>query len=159
MATIEELKKQLEEIKAKASLPAMGSEELERAALRAEITKAKAKLEANLRQAREMREDEIFEELTAKHADAVIHRIDTESGGMIVMRTPSIAKSRHFQQIALKGKLSVDTIEDFVKPCILHPLDEELEARLEAFPLLAATLCAIAQEVGSDEAKRREKKS
>ncbi len=160
--TTEELRQQLEALKAKAALPALSAEDEERAALRAELAQAKAKIEANEKKAREAKEDDIFERLEAKYSGTELHRIDAE-GGMIVLRSPSVAKSRHFQQVALKSKLSPDAIEDFVKPCVVCPCNEEtlapdldaLEVRLEKHTLLAATLCQFAQEIGSAEAKRR----
>lgn len=155
MKSIEELKAELEQMKTKSAIPALTAEEEERAAVRAQLAQAKAKILASEKRARDMRDDETFADLEVKHAGADLHRIDTELGGMIVMRTPSVAKSRHFQQVALKGKLGPDAIEDFVKPCIVYPTSDELEERLEKFPLLAATLCQFAQELGSDEAKRR----
>lgn len=155
--TADEMRKELEELKAKAALPSMSDEEKERAKLRAELAQTKARIQAKEDEARAAKEDELFEEIEAKHEGEVLHRIDTNSG-MIVMRTPSVAKSRVFQQVALKSKLSPDAIEDFVKPCVVYPDAEELEERLEKHTLLAATLCQFAQEVGSDEAKRREKK-
>lgn len=155
MKSIEDLRAELEELKARSAVPALTDEEEERAALRSEMAKAQAKIDAAAKRARDARDDETFAELEAKHAGVDLHRIDTEHGGMIVMRTPSVAKSRHFQQIALKGKLALDAIEDFVKPCVVHPAPDELEERLDKFPLLAATLCQFAQELGSDDAKRR----
>jgi hypothetical protein len=152
--TLEEMRKELEGLKAKAAMPALSAEEEEMAQLREERAKLKARIEAQEKAARETREDGIFEELEAKHTGETLHRIDA-TGGMIVMRSPSVAKSRHFQSVALKGKLSADALEDFVKPCILHPAADELEARIEKAPMLVPTLVSFAQEIGSEEAKRR----
>jgi len=156
--SLDDIRKQLEELRARAALPALSAEEQERASAREELAKLKGRIEVRERQAREAREDDLFEELEGKHAGETLHRIDAV-GGMIVMRAPSYAKSRVFQQVALKGKLGPDAIEEFVKPCVVYPDAEELEERLETSALLGATLCQIAQEIGSDEAKRHEKKS
>jgi regulator of replication initiation timing len=155
--TLEEMRKELEGLKAKAALPSMSDEERERAKLRSELAQAKARLAAKEAEARAAKEDELFEEIEGKHPGESLHRIDTDSG-MIVMRAPTYAKSRVFQQVALRGKLGPDAIEDFVKPCVVYPEGDELEERLEKHALLAAQLCQFAQEIGSDEAKRRQGK-
>lgn len=154
MKSTEELRAELEQLKQKSALPALTADEEERAKLIAERATLKRKAEAKEMEAREARNDEIFMELESKH-EVELHRIDTGSGDLIVMKAPTIAKSRQFQQVALKGKLSVDSLDEFVKPCIVYPTSDELERRLEKYPLLAATLCQFAQELGSDEAKRR----
>jgi hypothetical protein len=156
VSTKEDLEKTLDQLKARAALPALSPEDEELARIRAEIAKHKAKVDANEKRARQAREDAIFEDLETKHAGTDLERVDTE-GGMIVMRPPSIAKARHFQQIALKGKLGVDAIEDFVKPTVVYPDEETLEGMLERYPLLTPTLCSFAQEMGSAAAARRGK--
>lgn len=155
--TTDEMRKAIEELKAKALLPTMTEEEKERAKLRGELAQAKARVAANEAEARTAREDEIFEELEEKYPNESLHRIDAESG-MVVMRAPTYAKSRVFQSVALKGKLSADAIEEFVKPCVVYPDGESLQERLQRHTLLGAALCNFIQEIGSDEAKRREKK-
>ena len=161
MQSLEDLQNKLNEAKAKAALPVMSDEDEKRAALRSELAKAEARIAANEKRAREAREDDLFADLEIAHAskfpDEKLHRIDTEAG-MIVMRPPSISKGRAFQQVALKGKLGVDQITDFVTPCVVYPDPEALEGMLEKYSLLSATLCQFAQEVGSGEAKRREGK-
>jgi hypothetical protein len=162
--TIEELRRELEELKAR-PIAEPTKEEEERARLRADIAKAKAKAKDAERRQQELHDDELFERLEAKYG-VELHRIDTV-GRMVVMRAPSVAKARHLQQLVLKGKLSVDAITDFVGPCVVCPCDEEtlepdgdaFEAMLEEHTLLSATLCSMAQEIGSADAKRREKKS
>jgi hypothetical protein len=156
--TDEDLDKRLEALKVKASIPALSEADAARARKRAEIRELEAKIKRKEKEARDAREDELFEQLEAKHAGQSLHRIDTEEG-MVVLRTPPIPKTRHFQSIALKGKLSPDAIDDFVRPCIVFPDADALEAMLERYTLLAATLCQFAQEVGSAEAERRGKKS
>src|SRR5580692_1233565 len=99
MKSIEEMQKELAELRAKAALPALSPEEQERAKLREERAKLVARIEARETEAREAREGDLFEELEAKYASEKLHRIDA-AGGMIVMRTPSVAKGRHFQQVA-----------------------------------------------------------
>ena len=156
--TIDDLRKQLEGLKAKAALPALSADEEERAKLRSDIAKHKAKIAENEAKAREVQEDDIFDALITKHADVDLTRVDSEAG-MIVLRPPSVAKSRHFQQIATKGKLGPDAYEDYVKPCVVHPDEETLEGWTEKYTMLIPTLCGIVTEVGSAGAKAREKKS
>lgn len=156
MKSIEDLQRELEETKARAAIPALSAEEDVRASLRAEIATARAKIEENERKARDAREDAIFEELEAQQGDT-LRRMDA-AGGMIVLKMPSIAKSRHFQNVAVKGKLSADAFEDFVRPCVVYPPVDEFEARIERFPLLVPTLVNELQDMASGEAKARGKR-
>lgn len=157
--SIEELEKELEASKAAAAAaPKLSADAEKRVQLRAEAARNRARAAAAAKAVQEAADDELFEELEAKYSTEQLHRIDTEAG-MLVMRTPTVAKSRVFQQVALKGKISPDSIVDFVKPCLVHPDSVELEDLLDRYPLLAPQLSQFAQEIGSAEAKRREKKS
>lgn len=158
MKTIEELRRELEELKNKAAAPILSEEEEEAARVRAELAKVKAKAAAREREAREARENVIFEDLESQHPDVELVRVDS-AAGMIVLRPPSYAKTRHFQQVAIKGKLGPDAIEDYVKPCVVYPDIEALEAMIERYPLITATLANVVQEMASAEAKARDRKS
>jgi hypothetical protein len=162
--SIEDLKRQLEELKAKAALPALSDEEEERAKLRDEIAKAKTKITANEARARTVRDDELFERLEVKYGEMPVRRVDSDAG-MIVLRQPSVQKARIFQKLATKGKIGPDEIEDFVKPCVVCPCNdttlepdfEKLEEMLERYPLLAAKLCHIADQMATAGAEARGK--
>lgn len=164
--TKEELLKQLDGLKAKAALQALSPEAEELDSIRAEIAKQKAKVAENEKRARTAADDDLYERLEAKHAGVELERIDT-AAGMIVLRPPSIAKSRHLQQIAIKGKLGPDAINDFVKPCVvwcpgsdedtLTVSEDDFEGITSRYPLIAATLSSFAQEIGSGAAERRGK--
>lgn len=98
--------------------------------------------------------DATFEELQAKHGEADIRRIDTEDGGMLVVKRPEPVAFKRFQQ----SKTNVDDCDNLVRLCLVYPSKEAYNRMVSKYPAKIVEAANKASELAGVRRKEAEGK-
>jgi len=87
--------------------------------------------------------DEVYDGLETEHGVKEVRRVDTEDGGMLVVKRPAPVAFKRFQQ----SKAAVDDCDAFVRTCLVYPSKEAYNGLTSKYPAKIVEAANVASEL------------